>query len=146
MFQTHSTTTISRQPEKPTPDGNLDIPEVICRYFEQLNAGNFTGVSELFAANGVLYPPFEEGVIGPDAIATYLHKEASDMTLTPKRVIGQTVLAPGQIQHEIFGQVQTPFFRVNVGWRFVLDQEDQILAVGVKLLASLEELLNLRKK
>jgi hypothetical protein len=121
------------------------IPDTILQYFEELNAGHFHEVAALFASYGVMYPPFEEGIVGPEAIAAYLQTEAKGMTLIPRRLIETTTLAPGQVQHEIFGQVQTPLFGVNVGWRFVLDDEARILAVGVKLLASLEELLNLRR-
>lgn len=121
---------------------------IVC-YFETLNRGDFEATAALFAEDGALVPPFEEAVVGPGAIATYLHAEATGMRLHPRR----GTLVPtetGDIQYEIRGHVQTALFGVNVGWLFVLSandttRDDTIKLVRVKLLASPQELLNLRR-
>lgn len=46
-------------------------------YFETLNTADFQATAALFAADGVLYPPFDSAVMGRDAIAPTL-------TLKPK--------------------------------------------------------------
>jgi hypothetical protein len=116
----------------------------IGRYFERLNAGDFQGTSALFAPAGQLNPPFEEPVVGSEAIAAYLEAEAQGMKLSPVKGSMKT-LENGDREFSIRGSVQTPLFIVNVGWLFVLNPEGEILSVTVKLLASLEELVNLRR-
>ena len=44
----------------------------VLRYFETLNAGDFENTAALFAADGAIHPPFESGIVGPEAIAAYL--------------------------------------------------------------------------
>lgn len=117
---------------------------VILRYFETLNAGEFAATSQLFAADGALHPPFEDPVVGPDAIAAYLEQEAKGFLLIPKKS-RSVLLEDGCTEFHISGSVQTPLFSVNVGWMFVLSPEQDILLVKVKLLASLEELFHLRR-
>lgn len=116
----------------------------ILQYFETLNAGKFEATAALFVKSGVMYPPFESPVAGPDAIAAYLHQEAAGMKLYPHQGIIQT-LEDGQIQVEVTGKVQTSIFGVNVSWVFWLTPQQQIAAVTIKLLASPKELLNLRR-
>ncbi|QIZ70364.1 nuclear transport factor 2 family protein [Oxynema aestuarii] len=131
-----------------------DVPEAISiqgvdrdqirRYFETLNAGEFERTSRLFAPQGQLIPPFEEPIVGPEAIAAYLQQEARGMKLRPKRgEISATV--EGREEVKISGEVETALFTVKVGWLFVLDRDGQILGVTVKLLASLAELASLRR-
>ena len=45
----------------------------------------------------------------------------------------------------IQGQVQTSLFKVNVAWKFILNSAKEIVSVKVKLLASLAELVKLRR-
>ena len=116
----------------------------VIRYFETLNAGAFDQTATLFAENGALIPPFEDPIVGPAAIATYLHNEAVGMRLRP-RTGTSTLLDTGDVQIEIKGKVQTLIFGVNVGWVFVLAADDTIKSVQVKLLASPQELLNLMR-
>lgn len=116
----------------------------VIRYFETMNAGAFDQTATLFAEDGALIPPFEDPIVGPAAIATYLHNEAVGMRLRP-RTGTSTLLDTGDMQIEIKGKVQTLIFGVNVGWAFILTAEDSIKSVQVKLLASPQELLNLMR-
>jgi len=115
----------------------------VLRYFETLNAGNFEATANLFAEDGVLHAPFEEPIIGKSSIATYLKTEARGMQLEPQQGISQ-ILEDGLVEIQVSGRVQTSAFGVNVGWLFLLNSNQEILAVTVKLLASPQELLNLR--
>ncbi|MCL1474729.1 ketosteroid isomerase family protein [Argonema antarcticum] len=117
---------------------------VILGYFERLNAGDFEGTGALFAAEGAMLPPFESAVVGPDAIAAYLQQEAQGMQFYPREGIEQT-LQDGYIQFQVSGKVQTPVFGVNVSWVLVLNPQRQIFSVTIKLLASAQELLKLRR-
>lgn len=120
------------------------VEETIVRYFETLNAGDFSATAALFAEDGVLYPPFESGISGREAIVTYLEAEAKGMKLFPREGSCAT-LEEGDREFKIKGKVQTPLFGVNVGWMFVLNSASEILSVGIKLLASPQELLNLKR-
>ncbi len=121
----------------------IDHP-VIMGYFEQFNAGNFQAVSQLFAIDGALQPPFEAMVVGPDAIAVYLEQEATGFQLHPQA--GQmTPLDNGCTQFDVQGHVQTPWFNVKVCWTFILSPTQEIFIVRINLLASLKELLPLRQ-
>jgi len=48
-------------------------------------------------------------------------------------------------QIQVKGRVQTPLFSVNVGWIFILNPEQRISFARIKLLASPQELLSLRR-
>ena len=120
----------------------VTAPTVI-RYFETLNAGEFEATAALFAVDGVLYAPFESGIVGPKAIATYLQQEAQSMKLDPRQGLTQA-LDGGSWQVQVAGRVQTSWCGVNVSWLFILNQH-QIASATIKLLASPQELLNLQK-
>jgi SnoaL-like domain len=115
----------------------------IQRYFESLNAGEFEETANLFADNGILHAPFEEPIIGKSSIAAYLKTEARGMQLEPQQSVSK-ILADGTVEIQVSGRVQTAAFGINVGWLFLLNHHQEILAVTVKLLASPQELLNLR--
>lgn len=115
----------------------------VLRYFETLNAGDFAATANLFAEDGVLHAPFEQPIIGKSSIGTYLKTEAPGMQLEPQQGISQN-LADGTVEVQISGRVQTSAFGINVAWLFLLNSHQEILAVTVKLLASPQELLNLR--
>lgn len=115
----------------------------VLRYFETLNAGDFEATANLFAEDGVLHAPFEEPIIGKSSIGTYLKTEARGMQLEPQQGISQ-VLEDGTVEVQVSGRVQTSAFGINVGWLFLLNSHQEILSVTVKLLASPQELLNLR--
>ena len=65
------------------------------------------------------------------------------MQLEPEQGISQD-LEDGLVEYQVSGRVQTATFGINVGWRFLLNSQQEILSVTVKLLASPQELLNLR--
>lgn len=116
---------------------------VIQDYFDTLNRGDFQETANLFSPDGVLNPPFESPVVGSRAIAAYLQQEATEMKLYPLKETVETK-ETGQIEAKIKGKVKTTLFTVNVAWTFLLDQNQRIISVTVTLLASLEELVNLR--
>jgi SnoaL-like domain len=143
----------------------------IRRYFETFNAEDFQATASLFAAEGGLYPPFEGAVVGREAIAAYLQKEAKGMKALPHQETllhpesdspesdspessslepsspepGSFVWTEDKSEYKVTGKVLTALFSVNVSWKFVLNSESQILTVRVKLLAGLEELLRLKQ-
>lgn len=125
------------------PGTTNPLDPLVDRYFETFNCGDFEATANLFAADGVLYAPFEEPIVGRDAIALYLEAEAKGMQLEPQQAVIET-LEDGNREIHVSGKVQTPLFGVKVGWRFILNPEVEIVAVTVKLLASTQELLNLR--
>ena len=115
----------------------------IVRYFDTLNTENYQACADLFATDGVMYPPFEEGIVGREAIASFLQQEAKDMKLEPERGISQ-VVENGDLEVQVVGKVQTPLFGVNVSWFFLLNFQQEIAATKIKLLASPQELLSLK--
>jgi hypothetical protein len=117
----------------------------VLRYFETLNAGDFEATANLFAEDGVLHAPFEEPIIGRISIATYLKTEARGMQLEPQQGVSQ-ILEDGNVEVQVSGRVQTSAFGINVAWLFLLNSDQKILSVTVKLLASPQELLNLRSQ
>ena len=117
----------------------------VLRYFETLNAGDFEATANLFALDGVLHAPFEEPIIGSSSIATYLKTEARGMQLDPQQGVSQ-ILEDGNVEVQVSGRVQTSAFGINVAWLFLLNSDQKILSVTVKLLASPQELLNLRSQ
>jgi hypothetical protein len=140
---------LSSQSSKSVDDlGDFTIEGIseatILQYFQSLNAGDFDATAALFAEDGVMHPPFESGVVGQDAIATYLKQEAQDIKAYPRQGIAET-LENGEIQCQVTGKAQTSWCGVNVLWQFILNQQKQILYIKIKLLASPQELLNLRR-
>ncbi len=115
------------------------------QYFENFNVGDFEATANLFAENGVLHAPFEDPIIGKSSIASYLKTEARGMYLEPQQSVSK-ILEDGTVEIQVSGRVQTPAFGINVGWFFMLNFQQEILSVTVKLLASPQELLNLRPK
>lgn len=116
---------------------------VLC-YFETMNAGDYDATASLFGDEGIMYPPFEEPIKGTAAIATYLKAEAKGMQLAPSKGSAET-MEDDQTQIQVIGKVQTPLFGVNVAWIFVLSSQGEILSARIKLLASPQELLSLRR-
>ncbi len=122
---------------------------VILRYFETFNAEAFQLTASLFSDTGMLYPPFEGAIVGREAIAAYLAKEAKGMRVLPREGVLQSAEAKNA-EIKVMGKVQTSLFSVNVSWHFKLDTQGRdalakILTVRIKLLAALEELLNLQR-
>jgi hypothetical protein len=117
---------------------------VVLRYFETMNAGDYQATAALFAQTGAIHPPFEQPIEGRMAIATYLEAEANGMQLIPRKGLAEP-LEDNQTQIQVTGKVQTPVFGVNVSWIFILTPEQEILYAKIKLLASPQELLSLRR-
>ena len=117
----------------------------VLRYFETLNAGDFDATANLFAEDGVLHAPFEDPIIGSSSIATYLKTEARGMQLEPQQGVSE-ILEDGNVEVQVSGRVQTSAIGINVAWLFLLNSDQKILSVTVKLLASPQELLNLRSQ
>jgi hypothetical protein len=67
------------------------------------------------------------------------------MQLEPQQSVSK-ILEDGIVEMQVSGRVQTSAFGINVGWLFLLNFQQEILSVTVKLLASPQELLNLRPK
>ncbi|MEH1966648.1 ketosteroid isomerase family protein [Nostoc sp.] len=117
----------------------------VLRYFETLNAGEFEATAALFAVDGVMRPPFESDIVGTEAIAAYLKQEGQHIKAYPNTGIAET-LENATIQVQVTGKAQTSWCSVNVLWLFILNQERQIFYTRIKLLASPQELLSLRRE
>ena len=113
----------------------------IVDYFASINQENFEQTAALFSEDGQMLAPFEKPIIGRDAIALYLAKEAKGMKLLPQTGIYEPSEAENNIK--VTGKVKTSLFSVNVAWYFSLNQ-GQIISARIKLLASPQELLGLR--
>ncbi|CAN1210097.1 Ketosteroid isomerase family protein [Tumidithrix helvetica PCC 7403] len=117
----------------------------IQRYFDTLNMGDFQATAALFAVNGALHPPFESLVVGEAAIAAYLAQEAQGLKLYPRQINKRIAIENDLVQVSVSGRVKTAWFGVNVAWKFVLNPAQEIVYVAIELLASLQELANLRR-
>jgi hypothetical protein len=119
----------------------------VLSYFEALNADNFDAAIALFTPDGAVQPPFQKPIIGRESIIAYMRAEAQGLNIMPEQGISEA-LPDGSKQLKITGKVQTPWFGVQVGmniaWRFLLNPEGKIFFVAIDMLASPQELLNLR--
>jgi hypothetical protein len=114
------------------------------QYFQTLNTQDFNATAGLFAEDGELHPPLEEPIFGSSAIAQYLATEAVGMTLFPQQgTIAQQ--EEGEYDIRVQGYVKTSLFTVNVAWQFLINTENQLQVVVVKLLASWEELAQIQR-
>ena len=118
---------------------------VVVRYFETMNSGSFKETARLFAEEGELNPPFEDPVVGHEAICRYLEAEAKSMKLYPQQGIVEKLEAENILKVCVSGRVETPYFGVNINWLFLLNEHQEITSATIKLVASPQELLNLRK-
>ncbi|MCX7595706.1 MAG: nuclear transport factor 2 family protein, partial [Fischerella sp.] len=87
-------------PEQFTIEGIAE--PTILRYFQTLNAGEFDDTASLFADDGVMYPPFESGIVGQEAIASYLKQEAPDIKAYHHQGVSEN-LEEGKIQFLVTG-------------------------------------------
>ena len=118
------------------------VSSAVDGYFTGFNAEDYHAVAALFAADGVLLAPFEEPIVGAEAIYTYLEAEAVAMRATPVEV--ETEVDADGIQRVVVrGRVKTLLFTVAVRWTFVLTAVDTIQSAEIKLMASLQELMQL---
>ena len=120
------------------------LPQAVQAYFNTVNRKAFEETADLFAEDGQLVPPFDKPIVGREAIATYLKKEASDMTFTPMACEPAEVDSSMGESFAVKGKVKNSLFVVNVSWQFDVQETGEIASVKVKLLASLKELMNLR--
>lgn len=111
-------------------------------YFRTLNQGQLDLTAALFSEKGQLIPPFDSPVVGRQAIADYLKQEATDMNFYPTSETTQ-VLVDGRLEVKVKGKVSTSAFSVKVVWNFII-ADAEIDLVMVNLLASLQELINIR--
>lgn len=114
----------------------------ILRYFETLNAGEYEATGKLFGAEGAMQPPFESPIVGKEAIAEFLQREAKGLQAFPREGIATT--EPDGTHYQIAGTVQMPMFGVNVTWYFTINSNDEIAFTRIKLNASPQELLKMR--
>jgi hypothetical protein len=122
---------------------NIQEP-IIYNYFSSLNDSDFDAVSELFAVDGYLHPPFERPIAGRAAICKYLQVEAKGVEAFPES--GTIVDRPdGAIGYQIAGRVKMSMFEINVGWSIELTERREIAAVKVELLAALQDLLPMKR-
>ena len=126
-----------------TADAPLDLvtlSSAVDRYFTSFNAADYRAVADLFGVDGVMLAPFEAPIVGSEAIYTYLQAEAIAMQATPVAV--ETIPSDSGIQQVVVkGRVKTLLFSVNVRWIFDLTAVDTLQSVEIKLLASLQELM-----
>jgi len=124
------------------------VEPAVLGYIEAMNADKFEDAIALFTPEGALQPPFQKPIIGREAIAKYMREEAQGLNMMPQQGICE-VQPDGSKQLKITGVVQTPWFGVTVGmnisWRFLINPEGQIFFVAIDMLASPQELMNLRR-
>jgi hypothetical protein len=122
---------------------NIQEP-IIYNYFASLNESDFEGVADLFAVDGYLHPPFEKVIAGRAAICKYLQVEARGIEAFPES--GTIVDRPdGASSYQIAGRVKLSVFVINVGWSIELNNQHEIAAVKIKLLAELQDLLAMKR-
>ena len=130
--------------EEIAPILNIETPTIL-NYFEAFDACDYEATSQQFALDGTLHPPFESPIVGRDAIKHYLNAEAKGITSQPQQeMIGQA-LEGGCTEIQVTGRVKTPLFGVGVSWLFTLNDRQEIVLLKLKLIASPQELLKLRK-
>ncbi|MCY7278143.1 MAG: nuclear transport factor 2 family protein, partial [Phormidesmis sp. CAN_BIN44] len=61
-----------------------------------------------------------------------------------QETIGQ-ILEDGCTEIQVTGRVKTPWFSMSVSWLFTLNDQQEIVFSKLKLIASPQELLKLRK-
>ena len=134
--------------QDPSNQDLLNIEDIqsqtICNYFLMLNENNFEGFAALFSTDGLLFPPFESAIVGKDAISQYLQTTGIDVKAFPE--CGTVQLGnDGITAYQISGNVKTSYFTVNVIWIIELNTEQQIVSAKIKLLATLQDLLHLKR-
>ena len=124
------------------------IEPAVLGYIEAMNADKFDAAIALFTPDGALQPPFQKPIVGQEAIAKYMREEAQGLNMMPQQGICE-VQPDGSKQLKITGVVQTPWFGVTVGmnisWRFLINPDGKIFFVAIDMLASPQELMNLRR-
>jgi hypothetical protein len=120
----------------------------VISYMSNMNANDFNALIELFAADGALQPPFQRPIVGKEAVLRFFNQDCQNLKLMPVRGVVEPA-QDGYTQIKVTGTVQTPWFGAGVGmnmaWRFLLGPDNKIFFVGIDLLASPKELLNLTR-
>lgn len=137
-------------PKEAAPRTRVSIQGIdngtVLSYMDNMNAFDFQAAVALFAAEGALKPPFQEPIAGTENILAYMRDECYGLKLLPEQGVSEPAEA-GFTQVKVTGKVQTPWFDdkvgINLAWRFLLNPEGQIFFVGIDVLASPQELLNL---
>jgi Orange carotenoid protein, N-terminal/Nuclear transport factor 2 (NTF2) domain len=137
-------------PKEAAPRTHVKITGInnptILNYMDALNAFDFLEVVSLFDVEGALKPPFQEPIVGHENILTYLRNECYGLKLFPESGISEPA-DKGFTQIKVTGKVQTPWFGnsvgINLAWRFLLNLENKIFFVGIDILASPQELVDL---
>ncbi|MBW4482490.1 MAG: nuclear transport factor 2 family protein [Tildeniella torsiva UHER 1998/13D] len=119
------------------------VSSAVDGYFAGFNAEDYRAVAALFEADGVLLAPFEEPIVGPEAVYTYLQAEAVSMRAKPVEVESDDMASDGIRRVVVKGRVKTLLFTVSVRWTFALTAADTIQSAEIKLVASLQELMQL---
>jgi Nuclear transport factor 2 (NTF2) domain len=137
-------------PQEAAPRTKVQIQGIqdmtVLSYMEDMNAFDFPAAVALFAEEGALKPPFQEPIVGQENILAYMREECYGLKLLPVQGISEPVEG-GFTQIKVTGKVQTPWFSnragINLAWRFLLNPAGKIFFVGIDVLASPKELLNL---
>lgn len=118
----------------------------VLSYMDNMNAFDFQASVALFAEEGALKPPFQEPIVGQENILAYMRENCYGLKLLPEQGVSEPAEG-GFTQIKVTGKVQTPWFGdrvgINLAWRFLLNPEGKIFFVGIDVLASPQELLNL---
>jgi Orange carotenoid protein, N-terminal/Nuclear transport factor 2 (NTF2) domain len=118
----------------------------VLSYMDSMNAHDFQTAVALFTEDGALKPPFQEPIVGEANILGYMRDECYGLKLLPEQGVSEPAEG-GFTQIKVTGKVQTPWFgdsvSINLAWRFLLNPEGKIFFVGIDILASAQELLNL---
>jgi hypothetical protein len=137
-------------PQETAPRTKVKIQGInnttVLSYIDNMNAFDFQAAVALFTQEGALKPPFQEPIVGQENILAYMRDECYGLKLLPEQGVSEPAEA-GFTQIKVTGKVQTPWFGdkvgINLAWRFLLNPEGQIFFVGIDVLASPQELLNL---
>lgn len=137
-------------PQEAAPRTHISIRginnQTVLSYVDNMNAFDFEAAVALFAEDGALKPPFQEPIVGRENILTYMRDECYGLKLLPEQGISEPADG-GFTQLKVTGKVQTPWFGnrvgINLAWRFLLNPGGQIFFVGIDVLASAKELLDL---
>jgi hypothetical protein len=120
--------------------------KTVLRYMENMNAFDFEGAVALFAEGGALQPPFGKPIVGQENILAYMRDDCYGLKLMPEQGVSEPA-DDGFTKIKVTGNVQTPWFgsgiAINLAWRFLLNPENKIFFVGIDVLASAKELLDL---
>ncbi len=139
-------------PKKVAPRTKVRIKGIknatVLSYMENMNAFDFQATVALFVEEGALNPPFQKPIVGQENILAYMREECYGLKLKPKRGVSEP-LEGGGTQIKVFGDVQTPWFgdgvSINLAWRFLLNPDGKIVFLGIDILASPQELLDLQR-